>query len=525
MAKRQNEEQLKPEEQSKTQDNPGASGSTTDNNSSYVNAACRLSTAFPVGASRRDTNIVKIESLDISDTSTTPGICVISYIPTYGVSKDALSPLNRASFYEFNVIRSEISGNRPYQTVDHIIYRACTNSMRDLYAYIKRAYTVLATYNARNLYRPRAIMEAMGLDFDDWNRNAANVYQWLVNHANALQPFPVMPIGKITARREAYNTHFFTDGDASTAQTYIFNQYAFYSYAVVDEVKGMTLDRATDGTFAAFADLWDRMYEALQSSSDVYIIAADVRRAFKEKVITDLVPPSPTDAVSYTKLDPILTGIMNCAPVGAAAAEASAEDYASIAEAFVVKDGGNGILVCNPTWTQTITTGPDQANAVITAPVSMKHLNFVESEPDVTSIRNAVRFKPAINVTIDRSAATNDFFDAITVEVESCGTEVVLGTRYYALNADGSTLSSIPMSGSIIAGFSNVTKKLMSGIAMRACFDWAPPVSVIAAYTWENPSYVYTFQMEDIQNYVPISNDVLNNIHTACILAEFEIPE
>lgn len=516
----------------------------------YLKAALRLPTTRPLGADRVDTDLVTIDGKAYVNDFPVAGVCVLDYVPTLGYSKDATSAVNRASFDNFNILRAQISGNRPYEPADHMIYRAGVDSMRDLYMYVARIYKIINTYSASSLYKPRAILAAMGLDPSSWINNASALYQWLLSHAGSLLPFPTVDIGNITERHHIYNSYLFSDGEAASSQTYIMNQKAFWSYEVVDEVRGLTL-RQMPASFESFIDMWDEMYVALQGSSDVYIIAADIRRAFGDAVITNLVAPSAGDQAEYIKLDPMLCSIMNAAVVGTDF-YAGQMSLVKRMEAFRIYDEA-GIIKCDPEWSGPVNSFDLNNNVPFTRiPVFTNHVNLVNDQPTEEDLLNAVRLKPAFHTYITNST-DNDA--TLHVEFESFGTEVVVDARVCTLPSaiDASNydiVANYPFSSGMVSlSYSGSQSEPASVVAMMRTLgglsvcDWAPPVTMLrmswddaeghvrlsANTSWNGVSdrdaTKITETIEDVQNYVPITIENIKQIHDNNLLAEFGFQE
>nr|AIY31271.1 capsid protein [Dromedary picobirnavirus] len=496
----------------------GSSSSTSYALPQYLSAALRLPTSYPLGARSSDTAI-NDGGVAISEPNPIPGYMVLNYIPTLGVSDGPTSAVNRASFNQFNVIRAAISGNRPYEPADHMIYRACVDSMRQLYYYARRIYAIVRKYSATNLYRPSAALTAMGLNASDWIDNAARLYQWLLVHKQALQPFPTVPIGNITVRHLTYNTYMFSDGGIDSSQTYIMNQRGFWSYEVVDEVKGITT-RIFPKTFDEFQDMWDEMYSALQNSSDVYIIAADIRRAFEDRCITDL-PDTPVDLeVEYLEVDPVKKAVMNATILGCT--DYDEDEAENIINFRIVDDGG--VIKCSPYLLDNYSSGG--YGTPIGSCKMLNHINCIEANPTEGEILSSMRLKLGVKVT--NESANN------TVFIQSMGTEVILNAKIVGFTSMGTILES-PFATLTVYKYGSTDRVENSGIydgldsAATLCrqisnFDWHPPVLIAFADQAAHPDIPLSsisMLLEDIQNYVPVSDYNVKTVHEACLLAEF----
>lgn len=507
----QRPEQPKEEQQTNQQTGQAAAAQMP----AYLQAALRLPASLPLGADTNDSDVL----LGYSHSAAISGIIVLDYIPTLGVSADANSSLNRAAYLDQNYIRSQISGNRPYEPPDHMIYRMCVDSMRELFTYAVRIYRTLNAWNALNLYQPRYILEAMGLDYEDWSSNLSNLYQWIRSHLGALTPFPTVPMGNISQRRIAWNSFFFRDGDTPQAQTYIINQKCFWSYEKVDEVKGITpvqLGRS----YAEFTTLWDSLYAALQASSDVYIIAADIRRAFGDRVVTDIPLADLSSPVEFVKMDPILLGIMNANIIPFN----TTDDFNVNLKKFRIYDDA-GTLKCTPTQ---ISMSPHTAT-VDYQPYTgaSRHINVVQQNPTEMDLLNAIRLRTNI-VNVEAAAGNDSLEYGVICDIASMGTEVIIGARIVTTYLGGTRYSILPF-GSLITPIeapSNnpaIHANFFNLLASISQFDWHPPVWLVERGSGRDYTPIYG-ALEDIQNYIPVSVDQLKLIHDNLILTEFNMP-
>jgi hypothetical protein len=435
---------------------------------------------------------------------------VLEYVPTLGVSKDANSALNRASLHDFNIIRSQISGTRPYQASDLMIYRVAVDSLRDLYEYAVRIYKIMSRWGATNFYQPTHYLQAMHLDAADWRAHASDLYQWLKNNATALLHYPTVPMGSIPARRKLLNSSFFTDGDIEKCQTYIINQTWFWSYEKVDTVKGLTL-REFPSKYNDFITMWNEMYNALRLSDDVAIITSDIRRAFGENVITALEPPAELDEVPIVKNDDMLVLIMNASISSLPFFTGTyATNYAT---SFRVYDESS-LLMCKPgvNWKDL-----DLSTAAIqTYAGYLSHINMLRADPSPEEVLAATRFKS--NVTVGKTGVNK-----YSITFNSIGTETIIRAYVYTID-EKDAYEAIAM-GTTMLSLSTATDHAQF---VRFCsyisqFDWHPPIYM--SEVSDKGLFMSNAHgiVEDVQNYVPLNRDQLKMIHEATLLSEFGI--
>lgn len=93
-----------------------------------------------------------------------PGIIRFRYAPVPGVANDYTSPVNLAAQNQYTFIRHANSGAKNYDAPDLMLYFMAINSIYNMINLGKRAYGLAMTYDQRNYYLPKGIVEAAGFD-------------------------------------------------------------------------------------------------------------------------------------------------------------------------------------------------------------------------------------------------------------------------------------------------------------------------------------------------------------------------
>nr|AVX53565.1 putative capsid [Marmot picobirnavirus] len=229
---------------------------------------------------------------------TVPGALVLGLMPSFGLSEDANSPLNQAVSVMFDNIRSKISGSRPYDPIDTMLYAAALSSCFDWLYFLKFVYKLATTHSNENLYFPDQILRAIGIDVDDIRQHLSdfrgniNVLIADVATFNLPTEFPYF-----VRNRERFS-NIYTEGTTLKDQLYMF-------YPAV--VLLFTHDKDNAGALAAASVLgqWgtynsnnlakaedllkigrDMIGEIRKEQNDFAIISSDIRTAFGSAVAT-----------------------------------------------------------------------------------------------------------------------------------------------------------------------------------------------------------------------------------------------
>lgn len=290
---------------------------------------------------------------------TVPGVMVYNWYPTAGVASSATDPVNMAikSIYAF--VRSANSGARNYQPSDLYIYTTALDSIYSLYYQIARVVGLLNVFSERNVYYPKALVEALGFDYDDFVDNQPNIIFTMANWKAKMRQFSLPASMRVYQDHRDMNTTIYTDGDTVRAQMFAFVQDGFWTYEVVDQVKGLTLRRIIEfegensifidqsdesltryhATWSATKALFNTMLEAFLTSDDVALISGDIEKAYREAGFVDLPLLDSTYVTPIGKSDIMLTAIMNANVIPIDPATCRVQDVAS-GEGYVVSQPG-----------------------------------------------------------------------------------------------------------------------------------------------------------------------------------------
>lgn len=570
MSRRNNEAKAPEAEESKSGAGaPEESGSGSPSNkvsgrfAQLLESASKLSTAYatgakiavPVMAKRPDalttSYVMKLDTFN----DVAPGIMVYDWVPTIGVSKDNTSPANLAMAEIASFIKSQVNRRPSWETPDLAITMLAIDSIYSLHFNLMRVYGLLNRYTATNKYWPRAIVEALGYDFDDFVDNQVNLLFMLQQRAAELRRFALPATFRLFERHLRYNTLVYADGETDKAQLYAMNQCCYWSYEVVDQVKGLTPIRTFSPQghdvdpsvqdpeweklkFADVKKIYNRMLTALRNSADVDDIVGDIISAYGDAAIS-LVPDITADYVTPIVYDSELLCSINNACVFNA-------DTASLR----VEDRGGNFLYCAPRCHISSTDGAWVSSVVGNIP----YLNFKEDVPSAVDVVNAMMFHSWIeNVDLLKTTAgaKPGMVYGTKYDFAACGTELLTDARMYILpsntafrlenysswtesadvdlktqfavyhvptNLIGSGFN--PDDGTVL---SHMTEALLA-IARLSCFKAHHPVMVTALQIEPNITGNFVTSSPYVcatQNRVPVTSENAEQIFTALLYDAF----
>lgn len=161
-----------------------------------------------------------------------PGILVMNWVPTIGYSSDGTSPVNVASINTYTKVRHDNSGHANYDHADYMMYLLAMDSVYAYHSWMRRVYGVALTYSNTNRYYPRAIVEAMGVDFEDLQKNLADFRQYINTYAVKASALAVPANMSIMTKHYWMSEGLYYDSNQDKPQTYVFNPLGFYKFAL-----------------------------------------------------------------------------------------------------------------------------------------------------------------------------------------------------------------------------------------------------------------------------------------------------
>lgn len=228
-----------------------------------------------------------------------PGILVMNWVPTVGYSSDGTSPVNVASINTYTKVRHDNSGHANYDHADYMMYLLAMDSIYAYHSWMRRVYGCMLTYSNTNRYYPRAIVEAMGVDFDSLQGNLADFRQYINTYAIKASALAVPAKMSIMTKHYWMSEGLYYDSQQDKPQTYLFNPLGFYKFTIAQgEVPYGKLDFAplfmdpddpkpvagckvsTKHTLADIIDYGDSLLAPVISDEDFGIMSGDTLKSF-----------------------------------------------------------------------------------------------------------------------------------------------------------------------------------------------------------------------------------------------------
>lgn len=208
--------------------------------------------------------------------------------PSIGYSNGETSSANQAARYLYTKLSANNMKTTQYGPQDVLIALLSLGEVVSISAYCRRALGMLGTINPRNWYYPKSIIEAMGITYDDFVKNASiyrTRYNYIVAVASAIA-FPAN-IKYFDSCRALFND-VFLDHTTGLAQTYMFVPATYWTLNELAEggsrlettefvppILGDTLTPPTNN-FSIYLDKLEGVINNLMTSATLQYLYADV---------------------------------------------------------------------------------------------------------------------------------------------------------------------------------------------------------------------------------------------------------
>lgn len=425
----------------------------------------------------------------------------LRFVMCPGISNGGSSLINTAMFQNYNFVRHANSGSKNYDAVDLQMYFLAVDTAYTWYMYGCRAYGLLGRFSALNRAVPRSLFAVMGLDYDSWAADPAQLRARLNLVAAKLSSLKV-PAGNTMLARHLYLTScVFMDGETEKAQAYVFSPAGYHTWGRSNKVGTLTYhgttntDMKTQLTPDAYFTIMDDMCKPLLEDEDINIMSGDVLKAYGDSACTRITMMDEgftTPLYPLASVPALMSQIENCMP-------ANFEPNST----FDITQTTDGHIFFQPnTKVSTL-----RAEAKLGSIACL--LNHRSAEVTNEDVIEMTRLRPTFSSHFAAEV------DQIEVSMRSCGTEFINNLIIASRNDEGVTLN---LAGNVIPNLNDVV------IPQLMLFDWAPLIYVAAALNvGDKVQFRVSHIIGDLANYTVVSKITLDNIHDTCVASQLLI--
>lgn len=440
---------------------------------------------------------------------TIPGLMSIKFYPVPGVSKDFTSPMNRSSIRFFTYLRSIQKASWRYDHQDVTMMITALDSLIMYHELLLRVYRVMNLFTPINEYYPRALVLAMGCNYDDLKQNMSDFRLYIDQLGFNIGQYAIPADIKMIARHRWLVSGLYTDSQSSRAQTYFFQPQGFWKYNGLVETGSQleyvdwagTSTAPTLHTFKEIVAFGDSMINAISNDQDFAAISGDLFSFYNGNVmalsaVTELESLVPV----YDKT--VLSQIENCTLCGY-----WANDYNPVISQNPAVN--QGAIIFEPKMMD------NRSSDIAYQGSDINYMNFHWDSPNYQDVMEGSRLM--VHGHWASGAQQNELV------IDSCGTEIPVAADMWFVNpATGAYRFQELEARSIVANTSDIINDF-SKIAAVTQFDWAPILEL-----WNGTgtgTTKFLGWIADIDNFAQVSTENLDNMHTAALYSMWNIAE
>lgn len=477
-----------------------------------------------------------------------PGILVYNILPTIGTATNPVDPINLAGANLYSTLQINSSRNPEYEQADITMMIIAMADLYSLYNWMTRIYGILSYYSDEDRYTPKALIEAMGLDFEDFYSHIADFRTSINQFAYSLTAL-YFPKGIDYVNRKIFMYEsIYRDSKTSKAQYYMFNPVGFYRWSEGESGSGLTevdlvaLPTKVSGLLVAdVVEYAQNLLNAIMASEDIRMMCADLKKAFGDAGRYQIAPISETYAIVPAYNAEVLSQMEN--------AFVLPKPNQILSRIYQQNGVNQGYVLTNLRLVYTPDEGSTQfgfmesmqaakANGYIDPFREVVPLNFHDENVGPEEILVASRLSHPPKTSIAQS--TSGEAKTWTWSVYPNATELVLGMDVYQFtthNQIGTTVSlrtekqslqtalvyNNVLGSSEDPGDTYTVPATFKKITTYSKFDWTPRVYPLTDYTSVTGTLVINGAIFDYDYYTLLSLGELERMNYNAMLGLFEV--
>lgn len=221
-------------------------------------------------------------------------LMVLDVVTGPGYAEGPMDPPNVAFSQLMADIYSKTSSSTvPFQQADVAMYVTSLDSIIYMIANAKRVLLATKFWRERNAYYPRALVKALGFDYDDLTQHTTEYRSTLNNIIIKFNNLNVLDTFDLYHRHYSMFRNVYLDEDSELGQIYMFRPANYYVYSDKDSkctsylLGGRTVlqsDSYTFTNFMSYLTLISNCIDAWLNSQDLYMISGYLKRAYGNAV-------------------------------------------------------------------------------------------------------------------------------------------------------------------------------------------------------------------------------------------------
>lgn len=485
-------------------------------NAKLVEASARVPFPYRPGLPVPDFYADVDTTLSFSGSSATakiPGVFVIDWAPSVGISKDVTSPISLAARDIFSKVRAAFSGSIQADAPDFIIHMMALDSIYAYIAFLKRMYKAIVSFNPDNQISPEVLLQAMGWTQTSIYKLMADkvhlfgVINELIAMANRFRTPNVMPVFQ---RHAWMSERVYTDAPTLNSQLYLFNLTNVYKFTTEASGAGM-LESVQMPTSVTVDDLFTfgrELIEALSNWDDAYIINGYLAKAYEGTPNFSIAELQMDDRMELVYNEVVLSQIEN-----ATTAPARLQQFNGTIKQIVNTNALNTSYSAN---VQSASVGKG-------ATWTVNRINCRQDQPSAVDTIEATRLMTKWSMT------------GSTASVVQCGTEIVVNFRvmvyqkmnnaWVPVNVNNMLLPAVAAGQTSVTVLATNLSNFINAYLAFSSFDWHPIMlagsQIRDKLDAPTSTTDYVGLLGDIHNITFISDKDMDYINRCCLYSEF----
>lgn len=316
-----------------------------------LNDAFSMSTPYALGSPLTFDDVPKTVPSTINTKTQywASGILTLDVLPIPGISRDGYSPVNIAAGKLYQWVRHANAGSTMYDTADLMMYMLAMDNAYMLWGWLARAYGVMRTYNQTNMYMPKELIKAMGIDFNSVYSRLSDLRYMINQFGSEIGSYAVPAVMPYFTRHAWLFSNVYTDSPSFKAQLYVINPTMLYTW--VDAPSTGERGYLAPQPIGNSANLltYDNLLELIQMTtsglgdSDFRVMSGDVLKAYGLNNLLTVPEITPDYTVLPVYSEEVLMQIQN---VQGVMGILSTDNYANAR----ITQNDNVEVICNPTF-------------------------------------------------------------------------------------------------------------------------------------------------------------------------------
>lgn len=434
-----------------------------------------------------------------------PGVMTFNMYAGPGRSNSVPDAINVAANMIYSKIRANISGARPYDAPDMMMYLMGADHAYMYLAWMQRLYGIMNVYSSVNRYLPKALIEQQGVDFNNLRDNLSNFRYYINNYALQLASLYVPSDLPIFKRHYWLYQNVWADSESAMSQVYMYAPAGFGTYEEKTSDKGGTIKfnggykygKTSKWNVGSMTVFGDALLEKLIYSEDVGTISGDIRRTYGEghSLVPSTIDETYSVVPSYNR--EVLSQIENTFSMG-------------------VNFGAVDIKSLDVTQNPTTNKMKWDLSFVPKTGQYTKMIQEFYSEPDSYYLSShGTATKPADNMVMTRFMNGSLSISDTGIEITSCGSEIVLDVALYLTDGYDDDVT-------YFASFMGASDLYRAIILSK--FDWHPIIYVFDMKANPQGLHNYWGIFADLDTFTLIPKQQLMRLNDMACMGLFNVP-